>query len=492
MQFVPTHTTGKIHCCGCGTLIDPNPMNMCIGCIRAQVDITEGIERKQVIDWCRTCGSYLNPPKAWIFAERESQQLLGLCLARVRPSLRNVRLINADFIWTEPHSRRLLLKILIQKEIMTGVVLEQELEIEFTENPHICPNCTLAATENTWKAQVQVRQRVDHKRTFFFLEQVILKSQEHLQTVSMKEYPDGVDFFFGSTNHADRFVKFIRQCVPCINRGQSERVMSSDLANNTIDKRFTYLVEIVPLCKNDLFVMPKGTPGGHGMCLVTRVTSVLHCLDLATLQHFMIDPKEYFTNSLGFRPIRSSNQAHKFEVSYMAGTDGPPVAVDPNVPFTRGEMVLYEAGSAACAELVGYTHMAHLYRNVEEVETFVWGYDLSTAVINECDLNGWKSEELLGRMGMNYERAPVIIVRKDRGKPRQRKFRLNRMAVEQQDDTVADNYNYNADYEEFMNELEEDPEMRGQVNLFRDPHYRGGEQGQVDDAELLAGELEKM
>lgn len=29
-------------CCECGTLIDPNPANMCVACLRSHVDITEG------------------------------------------------------------------------------------------------------------------------------------------------------------------------------------------------------------------------------------------------------------------------------------------------------------------------------------------------------------------------------------------------------------------------------------------------------------------
>ena len=41
---------GKILCCQCGTPIDPNPANLCVACLRTQVDITEGIP-KQVTDW---------------------------------------------------------------------------------------------------------------------------------------------------------------------------------------------------------------------------------------------------------------------------------------------------------------------------------------------------------------------------------------------------------------------------------------------------------
>jgi hypothetical protein len=37
---------GKILCCECGTPIDPNPANLCVACLRTQVDITEGIPKQ--------------------------------------------------------------------------------------------------------------------------------------------------------------------------------------------------------------------------------------------------------------------------------------------------------------------------------------------------------------------------------------------------------------------------------------------------------------
>jgi nonsense-mediated mRNA decay protein 3 len=40
----------------------------------------------------------------------------------------------------------------------------------------MCQGCArLAANSDQWVACVQVRQHVDHKRTFFLLEQLILK-----------------------------------------------------------------------------------------------------------------------------------------------------------------------------------------------------------------------------------------------------------------------------------------------------------------------------
>ena len=45
-----TRELGKILCCECGTAIDPNSANLCVGCLRTQVDITEGIPKQVTLN----------------------------------------------------------------------------------------------------------------------------------------------------------------------------------------------------------------------------------------------------------------------------------------------------------------------------------------------------------------------------------------------------------------------------------------------------------
>lgn len=90
-----------------------------------------------------------------------------------------VRLIDASFVWTEPHSRRIKVKITIQKEVLANTVLQQTFVLTLVVQGGQCPACTKLAAKNTWKASVQVRQKVTHKRTFLFLEQLILKHRAH-------------------------------------------------------------------------------------------------------------------------------------------------------------------------------------------------------------------------------------------------------------------------------------------------------------------------
>lgn len=96
-------------CCECGILIEPNPANMCVACLRTHVDITEDVPKQAVLYFCRNCERYLHPPSEWVACTLESRELLSICLKKLK-GLKDLKLIDAGFIWTEPHSRRLKVK----------------------------------------------------------------------------------------------------------------------------------------------------------------------------------------------------------------------------------------------------------------------------------------------------------------------------------------------------------------------------------------------
>jgi len=89
--------------------------------LKSQVDITEGISKTVQIWHCRECNRYLRPP--WARCELESAELLSLCLKHIK-GLKRVKMIDAGFIWTEPHSKRLKVKLTVQKEVMSGTLLQ--------------------------------------------------------------------------------------------------------------------------------------------------------------------------------------------------------------------------------------------------------------------------------------------------------------------------------------------------------------------------------
>lgn len=93
-----------------------NPSGMCVNCIRSQVDITSGIPKAQSVQCCRGCERYLQPPRTWIACAWESRELLTVCIKRLK-GLNKVKLVDAAFVWTEPHSKRIKTKLTVQKEV---------------------------------------------------------------------------------------------------------------------------------------------------------------------------------------------------------------------------------------------------------------------------------------------------------------------------------------------------------------------------------------
>ena len=51
-----------------------------------------------------------------------------------------------------------------------------------------------------------MRQHIEHKRTFLFLEQLILKHHAHELAINIKDIHNGIDFFFANRSHAVKFI----------------------------------------------------------------------------------------------------------------------------------------------------------------------------------------------------------------------------------------------------------------------------------------------
>lgn len=98
---------------------------------------------------------YLQPPEQWIKCSLESRELLGLCLAKLK-GLNRVRLIDAGFVWTEPHSKRIKVKLTIQAEVLGGAVLQQVFIVDFVVNGQFCTDCHRVEAKDFWKANASL------------------------------------------------------------------------------------------------------------------------------------------------------------------------------------------------------------------------------------------------------------------------------------------------------------------------------------------------
>uniref|UniRef100_A0A915D078 60S ribosomal export protein NMD3 n=1 Tax=Ditylenchus dipsaci TaxID=166011 RepID=A0A915D078_9BILA len=165
-------TQGIIACCECGAPILPNPANMCVGCLRSKVDITDGIQNK------------VSCIPVEIVSATSSRQTPGRMQMMTK-----VRLVDGVFIWTEPHSKRVKVKLTVQQEVFVGAILQQSFVVEFTLYNQMCDDCRRAEAKDYWRACVQIRQKCDFKKTLFYMEQLMLKHNAHEKTTNIKPGP---------------------------------------------------------------------------------------------------------------------------------------------------------------------------------------------------------------------------------------------------------------------------------------------------------------
>jgi len=112
---------------------------------------------------CPECDTCLDPPTTGIRAQLESRELMEFCLKKLKLKSEGVNLVNEEFIWTEPHSKRIKLRVRVQKEVLNGAILEQAYVVEYVQQEHMCDSCTrVQANPDQWVAAVQLRQHVAH------------------------------------------------------------------------------------------------------------------------------------------------------------------------------------------------------------------------------------------------------------------------------------------------------------------------------------------
>jgi len=187
--------------------------------------------------------------------------------------------------------------------------------VEFTISNLQCDDCKAEWTPHKWVAQVQLRQRVHHKRTFMFLEQLILKHNAHEKAINIQEMADGLDFHYKSNSHANRMTGFIQSNFVCKHKN-SKQLVTHDPRNNSHHFKHTTIVELAPICRDDLVLLPPKLGkeiGGIGpIVLVYKVTTSVHIVDIHTMRTFEIDEAKYWRNE--FRAMAGRERLTEFIV----------------------------------------------------------------------------------------------------------------------------------------------------------------------------------
>ncbi|KAF8459555.1 nonsense-mediated mRNA decay protein 3 [Terfezia claveryi] len=402
-------------------------------------------------------------PNHWLPAQPESRELLALCLRKLK-GLSKVRIIDASFIWTEPHSKRLRVKITVQSEAYQNTILQQAFEVEYVVVHTQCPDCAKSFTAHTWRACVQVRQKVPHKRTFLYLEQLLLKHNAHRDATNIKETKDGLDFFFSQRNHAQKMLDFLTAVAP-VRTKKSEELISQDIHTSTKSFKFTFSVELIPICKDDLICLPPKLAMSIGnissLVLCQKVANSLHILDPNTLQTAEIATPVYWRTP--FPTLADVQDLVEFVV----------LDIEP-LGLVKGKYILSDVQVARAADMgrndISYLVRTHLGGVLHPGDS-VMGYHLTAANYNDSNF-----EDLQRR---HSDRVPeVVLVRKfypRKKKNKNRNWKLRRMNKEEGEllPKKADVDKSERDYEMFLRDVEEDVELRSALTLYKNTRKTG-------------------
>ncbi|UYV67260.1 NMD3 [Cordylochernes scorpioides] len=452
-------TVGTVLCCMCQRQILPNDLMMCFECGQSFLDITKHIPRNYIIGHCRGCDRYLDPPAFWVKCALQSSELLKLCLKKIR-GLDKVRVTDVMFLFTEEHSRRIKLKLQVVDKMEEDAQpnkkqFQYEVVIEFIVQNQICVDCQKREAKNFWKAKVQVRQKVNHKKTFFYLEQLILK--HNIPCASVKHAPNGLDFLFDRHDSASKFAQFVENIIPA-KRQFSKKLISEDFKNNVKDYKTTFIVEIIPICKDDIICLPISIARSLGnigqICLCLSVTSKIKIIDPITTQVAEIDAQRYWRNP--FNAVTSVRNLQLYMVENIEinheNTNIYQKRSKKHVPTDVWVIKYSEIGTDA-NPIHTRSHLGYILKPND----IVLGFDLQHCNVNNKDLD------------MMDEVPDVILVKKvyaDRmTRRKKRTFKLERIPDMKEEDTVED------EFCEFLEDLEEDPQLRSNVNLYKDPQF---------------------
>ncbi|KAK5939240.1 ribosome-binding protein [Knufia obscura] len=454
-------SAATILCCNCGAPIDGTAAAgaLCYDCVKLSVDASEGIQREGVLHTCRDCERWLSPPSQWVTAAPESRELLALCLRKLR-GLSKVRIIDASFLWTEPHSRRIKVKITVQQEAFEGAIIQQTFEVEYVVASQQCPDCAKSYTANVWRASVQVRQKVPHKRTFLYLEQLMLKHGAHREAINIKEVHDGIDFFFAQRNHAEKFVDFLNSVTP-VRVKKSQELISMDIHTSKKSYKFTYSAELVPICRDDLVALPPKLAKSAGnispISLCYRVGTSINLIDPNTLQTAEIPSAIYWRAPF-------TNLADVKELVEFVVLDIEPLGPD-NGRFTLAECTVARASDLGANDKTYFcrTHLG----SVLHAGDSVMGYQLTGT-----NFNNTQFDDIENSSTYSSQIPDVLLVKKHyarKRKPKSRSWKLKRMAKDEGEllPKKTDQDRMDADYEMFLRDVEEDPELRQTLAVYK-------------------------
>jgi len=293
----------------------------------------------------------------------------------------------------------------------------------------------------------------------------------------LKEQTDGLDFFWDSKAAAQRQLDFLQSVVPTRTK-TSKRLISQDDNSNTKKFKFTLYCEIAPVCKDDLVCLSPQIASSFGgvspIMLCYKVTQTIHLVDPVSLKLIDVPASLYWRYP--FQPLMTANQLIEFIVldiehaesnvqrsgRTVEPLDRNPMAIQNKQTKFNEKLGLAEVTLARESDLGTNDNtvrcLTHL-GNFIKAGDHVLGYDVQNANLTELKDKQRKSL------------PEIVLVKKyypKRNRAKKRNWKLKSLKKEPVDKPKkGDAERDQADMERLMEDLEEDPEMRSKVNLYR-------------------------
>ena len=412
-------------------MIFPNAANQCPTCLAQEYNLSERLQRgpggapHSTIHQCRKCRRFARTEKLFEPAMPESPELLSICLKHI-PALSStaeprLKLVDASWIWTEPHSMRLKVRLTVRTELLS-VTVQQRVMVELHVQFKMCPDCNREYTNRTWQALVQVRQHRDGaKRGIAALEMALAKNdkvRKHVLRIDTAK--NGFDFYFLSAVHAQAFSQFLKRVAP-MKLTTSSKLVSTDVKNDTANTKQTTVAAMVPLCRDDLVLIHKSAKGklSGRLALVAKMSSVIHLVDASPKRENISDslmelsPDPYYKDQKNYRVLEESRRLTRFVVLDVELCDdasgdhklyeGPGSGVE---KYALADVqVARESDFGANDEIFTcVTHLGHLLQPGD----LVMGYDL----VSTLGGGDWELQESFHN---SFVLPDVVLVKKVKG-----------------------------------------------------------------------------
>jgi nonsense-mediated mRNA decay protein 3 len=329
----------EIPCCLCGTMILPNAVNQCSTCLSQEVDLRGLLQRGPGgsdhinIHQCRQCRRFARTEKQFVDIELESPELMGICLKHIPALASNaspkIQVKDAIFVWTEPNSMRIKVRLTVRTEVLQAVTIQQRCVVEFIIKWNQCPDCNREYTNRTWQAMVQLRQRRQDddapRKGLVVLEMALARNaavRKHV--LSMDTCKQGFDFYFLSLTDAQTFSSYLSRVAP-MRIKTTKKLVSTDVKSNTANLKHTVSCDMVPVCRDDLILIHKRA-SSHALAgrlaLVTKMSSLVHLVDASPKRNMLersvgdLSPDTYYKSGgeKMYQVLSSSRRMTRFVV----------------------------------------------------------------------------------------------------------------------------------------------------------------------------------